>query len=105
MHAYERTWPVLNGSAVGTSYAQPKAPVHMVLGNAGDVEGLTRNFARPQPGWSAARSAELGYVRLRFESSGKLVVELVRSEDGTVGDTFAITKGSAPARAAELELQ
>ena len=51
-HSYERTWPVYNGTVFnesssdngndrsGSPYVNPRAPVHLVSGAAGNREGL-----------------------------------------------------------------
>jgi len=57
VHQYERTAPVRNGTVrpAGT------APVYVVVGNAGDVEGLTKKF-EPAPAWARSRSLALGWA-------------------------------------------
>ena len=45
VHNYERTTPVTNGSVA----AEDSAPVHVTVGNAGDIEGMTRGWARVRP--------------------------------------------------------
>ena len=96
LHNYERSWPVRNQSVLRHSYkwngTGPYGTVHMVVGNAGDDEGMTDTWVDPQPGWSAFRTAKLGWVRLTVHSAIELVVELIDSVDGDVLDTFTIRK-------------
>lgn len=68
-------------------------PVHVVVGNAGDVEGLTREF-EPAPAWSRSRAMALGWGRLAATRS-TLTVAHVSSENGTILDSFALSKDAA----------
>lgn len=58
-HCYERMWPlydfkVFNGS-LEEPYRNPRAPVHIITGAAGNIEGR-EPFNITQPDWSAFRS-------------------------------------------------
>lgn len=55
-HNYERSWPMYRGKAFQLSYANPKAPIHIVNGAMG-YEYLTETFTEPYP-WSAHRLAD-----------------------------------------------
>lgn len=58
-HSYERTWPVINGTVLDTSYMNPRGPVHVITGVAGCNEalGLCLNpMLGPAGSWSAFRS-------------------------------------------------
>ena len=46
LHAAEITWPVVNGVVTKKSYADPQAPVYMLLGTAGAVRSV-------EGGWRA----------------------------------------------------
>ena len=39
VHAYERLWPVLNGTVVQKSYVNSPVPIYITNGAAGNVEG------------------------------------------------------------------
>ena len=82
VHQYERTAPVLNATVVS------KGPVNVVVGNAGDVEGLAHKF-EPAPTWARSRAIVLGWARLAATSSS-LTVEHVSSANGTVLDRFTL---------------
>jgi hypothetical protein len=83
LHNYERTLPVFNGTSTcngsrthgeissdGGCYDRPNATVHVVVGNAGDDEGLTDRWVDPLPAWSAHHDgSRLGFARLTFRSS------------------------------------
>ena len=39
-HSYERMWPTYNDEVYSYDYNSPKAPVHIISGAAGSVEGV-----------------------------------------------------------------
>lgn len=58
VHAYERSHPVFKGKLDSCG------PVHIVIGDGGNREGLAHDFAREQPVWSAYREASYGHGTL-----------------------------------------
>lgn len=92
IHNYQRSWPVLNGTVEQQSYSNPRSPVHVVIGMAGDDEGLTDDWSATAPAWSAAHAAKLGWARLTFHSAAALTFEFVLSDSGAVADSFTLTK-------------
>lgn len=95
LHNYERTWPVFQGNVTAKGYNNPSAPVHLVIGMAGDDEGLTDSWETSAPSWRATKSALLGYAMLDFQSASTMHFEYILSETGEVADSFTLTKGSA----------
>lgn len=93
LHNYERTWPVFNGEVTAQSYTDPKAPVHLVIGMAGDNEGLTDSWMKETPDWRATKAAKLGYTMLYFDSAASMRFEYILSDSGEVEDSFTISKG------------
>ncbi|RWS29692.1 Iron/zinc purple acid phosphatase-like protein [Leptotrombidium deliense] len=64
-HSYERLWPVydsivLNGSIL-EPYTNPKAPVHLISGGAGNFKGFDE-FSDVIENWSALRVNDYGYT-------------------------------------------
>lgn len=55
VHAYERTHPVYQGEM------NAQAPHYIVVGDAGNREGLAKEFLMPKPKWSAFRRGRYGY--------------------------------------------
>ena len=96
LHNYERSWPTsANGTVQQRSYALPTAPVHVVIGGAGDDEGLTDSWEHPAPGWSAFRAGAadtMGFARLTFRSAAEMEFEWVLAKNSTVLDAFTLTK-------------
>uniref|UniRef100_A0A336LMV7 Purple acid phosphatase n=1 Tax=Culicoides sonorensis TaxID=179676 RepID=A0A336LMV7_CULSO len=95
-HSYERLFPlydyqVKNGS-LEAPYTNPKAPVHIITGSAGCDEGRTP-FLWDQPYWSAFRSVDYGYTRLKAHNETHLYFEQVSvDKKGEVIDSFWIIK-------------
>merc|ERR1712166_1173022 len=91
-HDYERTWPVAkNGTLFEKNYTAPKYPVYIVNGAGGNRE------AEPTP--PADQPWQPEQNRTNFISFGRLTVkknslqwEQVVSSDGSIQDTFTITK-------------
>ncbi|XP_065188740.1 acid phosphatase type 7-like [Sycon ciliatum] len=71
-HSYERLYPVFNETVTQKNYIDPKAPVHIISGQAGcnEAGGLCVNPILGKKGdWSAFRSwlpGQYGYGRLKF---------------------------------------
>lgn len=87
VHNYERTAPVVNGSVV-----EPAAgPVHVTVGNAGDIEGMTHGWAKTRPAWSVARSLALGWSRWTATAT-TLRLDLLATANGTVLDTHTFSQ-------------
>jgi hypothetical protein len=98
MHGWERTWPVRAGVPAGANFSAPTAPVYVVNGAAGNREGNedpSGNAAWSVPG---AHSGDIGYGVITVVAApgvpgaSSLRYDFVRAVDGTVLDTFTITK-------------
>lgn len=92
VHSYERTYPINDGQMMGNSYVFPPAPVYVIDGSAGNVEGQS-GFVPQPPMWSAYRSSTVGYQVLTFQQT-------VRPEDGqlhtSMQSTFYDSASNAP---------
>lgn len=95
-HSYERLWPlydykVYNGS-YDAPYTNPRAPVHIITGSAGCKEEHTP-FDFPIPAWSAFRSDDYGYTRMKAANQTHIYFEQVSVEKkGQLVDSFWIIK-------------
>lgn len=95
-HSYERLWPIYNGTVYNGSiefpYTNPKAPVHIVTGSAGCNEFISPFVDHP-PSWSAFRSKDYGYTRLKVFNSTHLYFEQVSDDkNGEVIDKVWLIK-------------
>ncbi|KNC49409.1 uncharacterized protein AMSG_05412 [Thecamonas trahens ATCC 50062] len=96
-HAYERSYPSLDGKLVSTSYASPNATVYIVNGAAGNIEGHAPTFVSPPLPFSAARNGTVyGYARMWLSapdaSPASLRFEFVAADSRAVIDSFVLTK-------------
>ncbi|EGG18270.1 hypothetical protein DFA_03762 [Cavenderia fasciculata] len=92
-HSYERTLPVYENRVMGT-YEQPLAPVHLVIGTAGNREGLINGWQDPAPVWSAGpRLEETGFGILSFNDS-HLIYQFYLDSNDSIVDQFVLTKYS-----------
>lgn len=95
-HAYERLWPVydykvFNGSSE-EPYVNPKAPVHIITGSAGCREKHDGFIPKPRD-WSAFRSTDYGYTRMRLINSTHLYLQQVSDDQyGRVIDQMLLVK-------------
>ncbi|XP_023012956.2 acid phosphatase type 7 [Leptinotarsa decemlineata] len=94
-HSYERLWPIYNYTVYNGSYeapyVNPKAPVQFTTGSAGCREG--RDEFSYKPPWSAFRSNDYGYTRLKAYNSTHLHLEQVSDDKaGEVVDSFWLVK-------------
>eukprot|EP00931_Biecheleriopsis_adriatica_P068754 TRINITY_DN42665_c0_g1_i1.p1 TRINITY_DN42665_c0_g1~~TRINITY_DN42665_c0_g1_i1.p1 ORF type:complete len:370 (-),score=56.71 TRINITY_DN42665_c0_g1_i1:16-1125(-) len=103
LHNYERTWPVFKGKVEVKSYSSASAPVHVVIGMAGDVEGLTDKWM-PAPDWRAVKDARLGFAMLSFLNSSVMQFEYILSDTGSVADSFTLTKDRSEAEPVQVVL-
>lgn len=60
------------------SYHNPKTPIYVIAGSAGDNEGLTDKW-ETKPAWSAYRDAKLGYGRVTVTDAKTLTWEYVHA--------------------------
>lgn len=74
-HSYERLWPVYDKKVYNGSYDEPYtnpgAPVHFTTGSAGCDE-FVDHFVDDPAGWSAFRSSDYGYTRMKIFNSTHL---------------------------------
>ena len=95
-HSYERMWPMYNFKVQNGSYEEPyknyKAPVHIVTGSAGCKEGREK-FVPQRPEWSAYRSSDYGYTRMKAYNLTHLYLEQVSDDkEGAVLDQVWLVK-------------
>lgn len=93
-HSYERMWPLYDDKIYNGSYNQPYtnpgAPVHIITGSAGcqEIHDPFKNNTAP---WSAFRSIDYGYTRMKIYNSTHLYLEQVSDDkNGTVIDKIMI---------------
>ena len=65
-----QTWPVFNATVQQTSFVNPKAPVHFLIGMAG--AGYLGPWQPAVPAWSAWRNQVYGWTRWHVEGGKSL---------------------------------
>lgn len=86
VHAYERTYPVVNFTRVSSNVGT----VHLVVGMAGaDFWSI---FDKAQPKWSVYREQAYGYSRIHIVNRTAARIEFIVDAEGTVNDSFWITR-------------
>ncbi|CAD5228763.1 unnamed protein product [Bursaphelenchus xylophilus] len=93
-HSYERMYPLYNYVVydyVKNPYYDPPAPVHIITGSAGCIEG-GKEFTKTAPKFTAYRSKDYGFSRLHVINATHLTWEQVRAHDGVVEDSFTLIK-------------
>jgi hypothetical protein len=90
VHAYERSYPVYKNVSY-PSYENPQAPIYLLNGAAGNKEQLEHGWDLMET-WSAARMSVYGYSILQVYNSTTLTWNFIAANNGSVVDTFTITK-------------
>eukprot|EP01061_Rhynchopus_euleeides_P019815 TRINITY_DN32514_c0_g1_i1.p1 TRINITY_DN32514_c0_g1~~TRINITY_DN32514_c0_g1_i1.p1 ORF type:complete len:568 (+),score=165.01 TRINITY_DN32514_c0_g1_i1:108-1706(+) len=88
-HHYERTYPVVRGKTMSTSYTNPRGIVHIQSGIAGSIS--TDGFEVPQQPWEAFRDTGFrrGFVFGEFHNASHASFTQLDANGGTV-DTFLL---------------
>ncbi|KYK59163.1 acid phosphatase [Drechmeria coniospora] len=91
IHNSQRFMPVLNGKADPAGMNNPKAPMYIVAGGAGNIEGLSAVVSRPQ--FTAfAYAKDFSYATIRFLDANRLQVDFTRSSTGELLDRSTLYK-------------
>lgn len=80
VHAYERT------GRVARRRADPRGPLHIVVGDGGNREGLSTYYLDPAPKWSVFREASYGHGSLDLLNSTHAVWRWLRNGGGGEGE-------------------
>ncbi|CAI5703124.1 unnamed protein product [Peronospora effusa] len=88
VHAYERSYPVYKEKLV------VDGPIYVVLGDAGNREGLAPTYIDPQPKWSAFRQADYGFSLLHVANRTHASMQWFENQaegEALVRDTVTLT--------------
>ena len=96
VHAVETTWPVYNGTVMQRNYADPLAPIHLLLGTGG---AAFQGQWRPQPAWSSFRDLSWGYSSLRFVNATLARFSYIAFNTSDVLHSFDVTRSTTPSHA------
>lgn len=94
VHNSQRFAPVVNGTADPAGLKNPKAPMYIVAGGAGNVEGLSAVGTNVSYN-RFAYADDFSYATVSFLDAQNLRVDFIRSEDGSVLDSSVLYKEHA----------
>jgi len=91
VHWYERLYAIAPGGVIqNQNYTNPTAPVYIVNGAAGNVEG--HSTGSQQPFTAKIDSSDYGYGKISFASSSELKWQYFRATDKSLVDEITLTK-------------
>jgi 3',5'-cyclic AMP phosphodiesterase CpdA len=99
VHNYERTAAIYHNLTVPSELdtpnvsVNPRAPIYITSGNAGNYEGYNDQVSRTPQDWSRARSQTYGYGRLTVHNKTHMYWEQVSTPYMEVVDYLWIVKG------------
>ncbi|KAG6008287.1 hypothetical protein E4U21_004749 [Claviceps maximensis] len=92
VHNSQRFMPVFNNEADPAGLENPMAPMYIIAGGAGNIEGL-KKMDDTRPAFSAfAYDEDFSYATITFESAQSLRVDFLRSSTGEMLDTATLKK-------------
>ncbi|KAL4966149.1 purple acid phosphatase family protein [Aspergillus stella-maris] len=92
VHNAQRFQPVYNNQADANGMDDPKAPMYIVAGGAGNIEGLS-TIGSTKPDFLEFGNDEVySYATVRFEDRNNLRVEFVASATGEILDSSVLYK-------------
>jgi hypothetical protein len=93
MHNYERTLPLVNNTVRTSNLTNPRAPMYIVNGAAGNKEGQS-GFGPAMP-WTASRTMDYGFAVHTIDTTADRVStmtsQFLRAKDRAVIDSFTLT--------------
>lgn len=94
-HQYERTYPMYKGQAVAYNFSNPAAPVYIVNGGAGNIEGNDHTHLpeKDVPWRAAAGTSHTSWMTV-VPTHNSLRFFYSESRDHTVLDHFEITRNA-----------
>ncbi|KAL2847568.1 Metallo-dependent phosphatase-like protein [Aspergillus pseudodeflectus] len=93
VHNSQRFLPIYNGVLDPRGMQDPKAPVYIVAGAAGNIEGLVKVGKKSVEGLVFADDEEYAFARVSVLDEWNLGIEFVGSATGEVLDSSLLVKG------------
>jgi acid phosphatase len=91
VHNSQRFAPVVNGTADSNGMENPKAPMYIIAGGAGNIEGLSSVGAKPDY-TEFAYADDYSYASITFVDEENLKVDFIRSSTGDILDSSTLYK-------------
>lgn len=91
-HNTQRYAPLYKGNIDTNLYQDPKYPAYIVIGGAGNIEGLTK-IEDPKPnGYIYGNSDDFMWSIVHVEDDNNIVIDFIRSGDSKVVDSTRLYK-------------
>lgn len=91
VHNSQRFQPVVNGTADLGGLNDPKAPMYIIAGGAGNIEGLSSVGSNVSYN-AFAYADDFSYATVSFQDSNHLQVDFIQSSTGAVLDSSVLYK-------------
>ena len=91
VHNSQRFTPLYNGTVDPNNLTDPKAPMYIIAGGAGNIEGLSSVGTEPSY-TEFAYADDYSYATLKFLDEQHLQVEFIQSSTGDVLDSSTLYK-------------
>lgn len=91
VHNSQRFMPVYNGTPDAAGLTDPKAPMYIVAGGAGNIEGMSDVGSR-QSYNAFAYADDFSYARISLLDKNQLRVQFIRSTTGEILDESVLYK-------------
>lgn len=91
VHNSQRFAPVYNGTVDPNGMDDPAAPMYIIAGGAGNIEGLT-NVGQNISSNRFAYATDFSYATLNFASETNLTIQFIQSDTGAILDTSTLYK-------------
>ncbi|KAH6962738.1 Metallo-dependent phosphatase-like protein [Fusarium avenaceum] len=94
VHNSQRFYPLYNGTVDPAGMKDPKSPMYIVAGGAGNIEGLSAVGKKTSTN-AFAYADDFSYATIRFQDANNLQVDFIQSSTGKVLDTSKLYKSHA----------
>ncbi|KAJ5376016.1 hypothetical protein N7509_012902 [Penicillium cosmopolitanum] len=91
VHNSQRFLPVVNGTADPNGMKNPKAPMYIIAGGAGNIEGLSSVGSKPDY-TEFAYADDYSYASITFVDEQNLKVDFISSSSGDILDSSTLYK-------------
>ncbi|KAJ5771641.1 hypothetical protein N7520_002170 [Penicillium odoratum] len=91
VHNSQRFTPIYNGTVDSANLTDPKAPMYIIAGGAGNIEGLSDVGTEPDY-TEFAYADDYSYATLKFLDEQNLQIDFIRSSTGAVLDSSTLYK-------------
>ncbi|KAL7941880.1 Metallo-dependent phosphatase-like protein [Trichoderma barbatum] len=91
VHNSQRFFPVFNGTADEAGMTNPKAPMYIVAGGAGNIDGLSSVGTKPS-NIAFAYTDDFSYATIRFLDEQNVQVDFYQSSLGKLLDSSKLFK-------------